>query len=121
MEKSPKGTQQQAGRHSSIGGHGSHLEKQHSVIGIYREERGDAKKLELKDKSQKLKLHPIDNGDELHRPEGVFRWSGMNKDRWKARNDPSALPQVGIPSEPKREKRGSLRMDTIRSLGVVLE
>lgn len=31
------------------------------------------------------------------------------------------IPVAGIPTEPKREKRGTLRIDTIRSLWVVLE
>lgn len=34
---------------------------------------------------------------------------------------PVVLPGAGIATEPKREKRGALRMDTIRLLGVVLE
>lgn len=89
-----------------MGGQGAHLEKQHRVIGICREECGDAQKLELEDYSQKLKLHPGDNGDKLHRPHGGGRGAGINKDRWKARNDPGALPVAGIPTEPRREKRG---------------
>lgn len=89
-----------------MGGQGAHLEKQHRVIGICREEYGNGKKLELEDYSQKLKLHPGDNGDKLHRPHGGVRRAGINKDRWKARNDPGALPVTAIPTEPRRDKRG---------------
>lgn len=97
-----------------MGRQGVHLEKQHRVMDIERN-RGDAKKLELEGHSKKLKLHPGNNGDKLHRPQGGVRRVEMNKNRWEARSDHSALPVAVIPAEPRRGKRGILRTDAIRS------
>ena len=63
--------------------------------------------MELEGHSKKLKLHPGDNGDKLHRPQGDVRRVEMNKDRWEARSGCSALPVAVIPAEPRRGREAS--------------